>query len=143
MNHFSKLLGLRRRSWETPTHSWLVTSAGDNPDLQLATDVSLSELQELVMDREVWRAAIHGVAKSRTRLSWEFTVGSGGQSGEGSWRLCFGGNVLISLAQRFPASSILAREGAGCGSVGDVHDQRLLSRPVRACQPVDQHLSAT
>ena len=29
-------------------------------------DVSLSELQELVMDRETWRAAIHGVAKSRT-----------------------------------------------------------------------------
>ena len=32
-------------------------------------DVSLSELRELVMDREVWHAAIHGVAKSRTRLS--------------------------------------------------------------------------
>ena len=32
-------------------------------------DVSLSELRELVMDRETWRAAIHGVAKSRTRLS--------------------------------------------------------------------------
>ena len=32
-------------------------------------DMSLSELQELVMDREAWRAVIHGVAKSRTRLS--------------------------------------------------------------------------
>ena len=32
-------------------------------------EVSLSELQELVMDREAWRAAIHGVTKSRTRLS--------------------------------------------------------------------------
>ena len=32
-------------------------------------DMSLSELQELVMDREAWRAVIHGVTKSRTRLS--------------------------------------------------------------------------
>ena len=32
-------------------------------------DVSLSELQEMVMDREAWRAVIHGVTKSRTRLS--------------------------------------------------------------------------
>ena len=32
-------------------------------------DVSLSELRELVMDREAWRAAIHGFAKSQTRLS--------------------------------------------------------------------------
>ena len=32
-------------------------------------DMSLVDLQELVMDREAWRAAIHGIAKSRTRLS--------------------------------------------------------------------------
>ena len=32
-------------------------------------DMNLSELQEMVMDREAWRAAIHGVAKSRTQLS--------------------------------------------------------------------------
>ena len=34
-----------------------------------SVDMSLSELRELVMDREAWRSAIHGVAKSRTRLS--------------------------------------------------------------------------
>ena len=33
------------------------------------TDMSLSELQELVMDREAWRAAIHGITKSQTPLS--------------------------------------------------------------------------
>ena len=42
-------------------------------------DVSLSELREMVMDREAWRAAIHGVAKSQTRLSdwtecWDITL---------------------------------------------------------------------
>ena len=38
-------------------------------DITHAKDVSLSRLRELVMDREAWHAAIHGVAKSQTRLS--------------------------------------------------------------------------
>ena len=38
-------------------------------DIADLMDVSLSELQEFVMDREAWRAAVHGVSKSRTRLS--------------------------------------------------------------------------
>ena len=38
-------------------------------DITDLTDMSLSELWELVMDREAWRAAIHGIAKSWTRLS--------------------------------------------------------------------------
>ena len=52
--------GRRRRG--RPRMRWL----GSITDLM---DMSVSELQEMVMDREAWRAAIHGVAKSRTRLS--------------------------------------------------------------------------
>ena len=54
-------IGGRRRKGH-PRMRWL----DGTTDL---TDMSLSELREMVMNREAWRAVIHGVAKSRTRLS--------------------------------------------------------------------------
>ena len=84
--------------WPPHAKSWLIGKdccweglgaggKGDDSGITDSVDVSLSELQEMVMDREAWRAAIHEVAKNQTQLSdwielnwtetmWKSTSGS-------------------------------------------------------------------
>ena len=101
--------GRRRRGWQRMR--WL-------DGIIDSMDMSLSELWELVMDREAWRAAIHGVAKSQTRLS--------------DWTELINSPFLLHFVQAYRISEytqcqfstfyfpVLTRHGVGDGGGGGV-----------------------
>ena len=94
-----RIKGRKRRGWQRMR--WL-------NDITDSMDVSLSKLRELVMDKEAWRAAVHGVPKSRTRLSDQTTTATM----RGSLTcVCFGG-----FPAGFPPSRVCKSSGSVCFS---------------------------
>ena len=80
-------------------------------------DMGLSKVQELVMDREAWRAAVHGVAKSRTRLSEQ-------QGCTADCNHTRSHAVAPSTVQPWPMSEDLERLGLGVGDADTLGCQR-------------------